>query len=135
MNYEALYEAVRIINDFRRLIRTLEANRSMMEAEVLEADKAFGDIRHFIENKKTDPKKRTKLVKLMKEFSDQRRRAKDGLAYTDALMKFLQEEKNLDQRLGKVASDMTKVRNNMDGRVYHPRVLKELFEEEEECTR
>lgn len=130
MDYEELYQAVNRINDFRRMIRTLEANRSMMEAEIIEADKAFGDIRHFVENKKTDAKTRTKLIKLMKEFSDQRRRAKDGLAYTEALMKFLQDEKNLDQRLGKVANDMTKVRNNMEGRVYHPRVLKELFEEE-----
>lgn len=130
MNYEELYEAVRIINDFRKLIRTLNSNRSLMEAEVVEADKAFGDIRHFVENKKTDAKKRTKLIKLMKEFSDSRRRAKDGLIYTEPLMKFLSEEKSLDQKLGKVASEMEKAREKMDGRVYHPRVLKALFEEE-----
>ena len=130
VNYEELYEAVRIINDFRKLIRTLNSNRSLMEAEVIEADKAFGDIRHFVENKKTDTRKRTKLIKLMKEFSDSRRRAKDGLIYTEPLMKFLSEEKGLDQKLGKIANEMEKAREKMDGRVYHPRVLKALFEED-----
>ena len=123
-------QTVHVVDEFRKLCNELNTTKNILEEEVLEADKAFGDIRHYCElHYPTTRSGKTKVCRLIKELSDRRRAAKDALAVLAPLIEFLGENPKLCNEFGKIANGMRKQLNQIEGeRHYNPRVLKELFE-------
>lgn len=124
-------EIVRTVIDFRALMGEAKTLYNALKAEEQEADRAFSDIYHYCELKyPTDPKKRTKVCQLMREWGERRRKAKDGIAILTPLVEFLEKKPTLDNELGKVANGMKSHLRQIEGaRKYNPRVIRELFEE------
>ena len=114
---------------FFKMLNELESDISINEASVKEADKAFGDIRHFCEfSYPTERKKRTEICKLIRDYSKQRREAKDFLSVAEPL---LVVRKDLCIGINKVISNMRKAYKDIENeRHYNPRVLNELFKED-----
>lgn len=122
-----LENIVKILNEYKSVINYISKNKKMWEDIVIECDKAFGDIRHYCElNYPTDRKGKTKVVKLLKDTSLERRKYKDLLQTLEPLL-----ESNYVE--GKNVSEFSRVINAVDKKykqekTYTPRVLKELFE-------
>ena len=122
-----LENIVKILNEYKSVINYISKNKKMWEDIVVECDKAFGDIRHYCElNYPTDRKGKTKVVKLLKDTSLERRKYKDLLQTLEPLL-----ESNYVE--GKNVSEFSRVINAIDKKykqekTYTPRVLKELFE-------
>lgn len=122
-----LENIVKILNEYKSVINYISKNKKMWEDIVVECDKAFGDIRHYCElNYPTDRKGKTKVVKLLKDTSLERRKYKDLLQTLEPLL-----ESNYVE--GKNVSEFSRVINAVDKKykqekTYTPRVLKELFE-------
>ena len=114
---------------FFKMLNELPSDISVNEANVKEADKAFGDIRHFCEfSYPTDRKKRTEVCKLINEYSKQRRTSKDFLSIAEPLLK---EKKDLQVALGKAIPEMRKAYKVIENeRHYNPRILNDLFKED-----
>lgn len=118
---------LKTVEDFRDLVKDVEQRVSICEAEIVEADKAFGDIRHYCELEyPTMPSKRTKVCQLIKEYSERRRRAKDELEIIKPLAEMLKKYPNLKTSICTVYNQMNNV--NRGSRYYNPRVLKDLFD-------
>ena len=110
MQYD--YErAAAIINAFRDLVMEIKSIDNACQTEIKEADMAFCDIRHKCEidypkNRST----RTKICRLMKEYSVRRRNAKETLEVITPLVRFLDKNthaSNLYRSNGKRNSTRT----------------------------
>lgn len=114
---------------FFKMLNELQSDISVSEANVKEADKAFGDIRHFCEfSYPTERKKRTEICKLIRDYSKQRREAKDFLSVAEPL---LEVKKDLCIGINKVIPNMRKAYKDIENeRHYNPRVLNDLFKED-----
>lgn len=123
---EQVYE---ITESFFKMLNELQSEVSVNQTNVNEADKAFGDIRHFCEfNYPTERKKRTSVCKLIRDYSKQRRESKDFLSVAEPLLK---EKKDLQLALGKAIPEMRKAYKVIENeRHYNPRVLNDLFKED-----
>lgn len=121
---------ITLLNEFRNLIKEVKQLESIYEAEINEMDKAFGDIRHFCElDYPVGRKEKTKVVKFIKECSDRRRKAKDNLEILKPLIAYIDAHPKFVQDIGAVANEMKNIERKQQGRIYRPRVLKELFSE------
>lgn len=125
-------QAVEIVNSFCDLVKDLKSELSIREAAVNECDKAFGDIRHFCElSYPTERKKRTQVCRLLKQYSDQRREAKDFIDVLTPLNDFFKSNPNVAQLLARANNLMKKEQAHTLGeRKYAPRILNDLFKEE-----
>lgn len=124
-------EICQIISDFYEVLKDAKSDISICSATVNEADKAFGDIRHFCEfNYPTDRKMRTKICRLINEYSKERRVAKDLIDILTPLANGY--DNNSINRMGKIVNETKKALAKTEGRAYAPRVLNELFEEEQD---
>lgn len=100
------------------------------QTEIKEADMAFCDIRHKCEidypkNRST----RTKICRLMKEYSVRRRNAKETLEVITPLVRFLDKNTHASNLIGQMANETRKaLENTRRSKVYKARVLPELFE-------
>lgn len=121
---------ITLLNEFRNLIKEVKQLESIYEVEINEMDKAFGDIRHFCElDYPVERKGKTKVVKLIKECSDRRRKAKDNLEILKPLIAYIDAHPKFVQDIGAVANEMKNIERKQQGRIYRPRILKELFSE------
>lgn len=121
-------EICKIILDFYDVLKDAKSDISICSATVNEADKAFGDIRHFCEfNYPTERKMRTKVCKLINEYSKERRVAKDLIDVLTPLANGVGND--FINKMGKIANDTKKALAKTEGRSYAPRVLNDLFEE------
>lgn len=69
------------------------------------------------------------MVKLIKECSDRRRKAKDNLEILKPLIAYIDAHPKFVQDIGAVANEMKNIERKQHGRIYRPRILKELFSE------
>lgn len=129
MQYD--YErAAAIINAFRDLVMGIKSIDKACQTEIKEADMAFCDIRHKCEidypkNRST----RTKICRLMKEYSVRRRNAKETLEVITPLVRFLDKNTHASNLIGQMANETRKaLENTRRSKVYKARVLPELFE-------
>lgn len=100
----------------------LEASRRKEEliSQLSVADKELSDIMHYIEFTHLNAAQGYNAYKLTKECRIRRRAIKNELFVLNAI---------LDRKIGEnVASEITKMLEGMDGRLYTPRVLDELFD-------
>lgn len=119
-----------IVTNFYTLVKELELDRKCCATTVNEADKAFGDIRHYCEfDYPTERKQRTKVCKLINQYSKERRIAKDFLDVTEPVASLLGAA--FLNQMGRIANDTKKALSKTEGRNYVPRVLDELFKENE----
>ncbi len=127
-------KAVETAQEFKKLLNNAKQIMSMCEAEIVEADKAFGDIRHYCElHYSSDRKKQREVCKLIHKYSNQRRFAKDVQAIMQPLADFVESAGQAKGNLEFCINNMKKELNRINGeRVYVPRVLNELFKEDED---
>lgn len=126
-------EVVDIVTKFRDLVKTIQEDARVNESIVQETDKAWGDIRHFCEFKKTarNPQK-TKLFRLIGDYGRQRRQAKNFLRVSQPLVDYIEKQPNFIKNMGTIANEMLKELKFVESEhKYSPRVLTELFEEEQ----
>ena len=122
-------EIVKIVDDFRNLLKSVKEDYQIESDKVNEADKAFGDIRHKCElDYPTSSKGKTQICRLMMEYSKQRRVAKERMQVLEPLVEFANKNGVIINLLGNVANTMTKeLRHTQSEKKYAPRVLTELF--------
>lgn len=123
-------EIVDIIHRFRDLTVEAQSIAEQCEMTIKEADKAFGDIRHYCEfNKSIDARTKTKICRLMREYSEKRREAKDTLEIISALNEYISQNREFVSNIGYIWNTTNKKWKFVNSeRVYVPRVLEELFE-------
>ena len=126
-------KAVQVAQEFKALLSKAEQVMAMCEAEIQEADKAFGDIRHYCElHYSSDRKQHRKVCKLINEYSKRRRFAKDIEAIMEPLAEFSRKQAFAKRELETAANSMAKELKRIEGeRVYVPRVLDDLFKDGE----
>lgn len=127
-------DVVKIVEDFKNLIIALESERKIHYDNVHEKDQAFGDIRHYCELSYPNSRsKRTKICQLMRDLGKERRDDKDFLEITQPLADFLTSmPKTLKGNLGNASNNMRKaLLRTQNERVYVPRILNDLFGEED----
>lgn len=61
--------------------------------------------------------------------SDRRRKAKDNLEILKPLIAYIDAPPKFVQNIGAVANEMKNIERKQQGRIYRPRILKELFSE------
>lgn len=124
-------EIIETMERFRNLINEADSIVKQCEMDINEADKAFGDIRHYCElNSGIESTKKTKICKLIRDYSARRRRAKDTLAVIGGLAELLKKDNSMKYNVCKVVNDAKKSWRFISGeRRYTPRVLDELFED------
>lgn len=122
----SLEEIVEVLANFKEVMNYVRQNHSVWDSTVQECDKAFGDIRHYCELQyPTQRKDKTKVVRLIHDFSVKRRECKDYLEVLAPLFESsLVEEKQL-MNLNRVINQIKK--NQDRNKKYMPRVLDELF--------
>ena len=124
-----MYQQIRkTFDDFRKIIRQMDSQANQWSDEVKECDKAFGDIRHYCEFNRLDRATKTKVTKLITDYSARRRIAKDNLIVLDQFIAYSRSHLPSLNELDKIAGDMKKQAIYVEGqRVYNPRVVTELF--------
>lgn len=125
-------EAVKILMDFKELMNELNSIIGANEQTIVEADKAFGDLRHYCEFfYPTERKDKTKVVKLINEYSVKRRKAKDTVNILSPLNEVKIRNKTVFENLNKAINDANReYQRTLGERKYAPRVLDELFKGE-----
>jgi chromosomal replication initiation ATPase DnaA len=127
-----IYQQVKeTFDSYRKILREIDSLANQWEAEVKECDQAFSDIRHYCEfNKKNvDRATKTKITKLLADYSERRRIAKDNLIVLNQFIAYGRSHTSVLSELDKIAGDIKKQAAYVTGqRVYNPRVLTELFE-------
>lgn len=122
-------EVARIVGEFRDLIKDIKSDANICSETINEADKAFGDIRHYCELKY--PVKRsskTKVCRLIHDYSLERRIAKDYLEVITPLVEYLEGHPGLVNDIGRIANQINKTSSFVNSeRKYVPRVLEDLF--------
>lgn len=129
---KTLEEAVKILKDFKELMNELDTSIKANEQVVNEADKAFGDLRHYCEfhypTKRSD---KTKVVQLMNYYSVRRREAKDTINALSPLMKVKLAYRPAFENLNRAINEANKeFQKTLGERKYAPRVLDNLFKGE-----
>lgn len=124
-------DVYRIVSEFRDLANECEILMRVADEDINEADKAFGDIRHYCElNYPVERHDKTRVCQLIKQYSDQRRRAKNFKEVLTPLSEFI-KLKDVSRGIGTMANSTRKKHDfiNSDRR-YEPRILNELFKGE-----
>ena len=125
-NKYTLEEIVKVLSEFKDVMNYIRQNQSVWDSAVQECDKAFGDIRHYCELQyPTQRRDKTKVVRLIHDFSVKRRQCKDYLEVLNPLFESnLIEEKQL-MNVNRIINQIKK--NQEKNRAYKPRVLEDLF--------
>lgn len=122
-----------IISNFKTLVNELPSIVEACNAEIVEADKAFGDLRHYCElSPSLTRSQKTQVCAHMKRYSKRRRAAKDLLRLLTPIWEFMQANKPFRGAMGTIANKTNNQLQQIKGqRVYTPRVLEELFNDRE----
>lgn len=122
----SLEEIVEVLANFKEVMNYVRQNHSVWDSTVQECDKAFGDIRHYCELQyPTQRKDKTKVVRLIHDFSVKRRECKD---YLEVLAPLFESSLVEEKQLMNVNRVINQIKKNQDrNKKYMPRVLDELF--------
>lgn len=122
---------VNTIISFRELLVNCQSLVTQLNLDIKECDKAFCDVRHYCEfNDDITPEKEHELCNILRNFSLKRRNDKNILQLLTPLFEVTKDNPKIIPTIGKLANDTNKeyIRNTAE-KSYLPRVLKELFEE------
>lgn len=122
----SLEEIVETLAKFKEVMNYVRQNHSVWDSTVQECDKAFGDIRHYCELQyPTQRRDKTKVVRLIHDFSVKRRQCKD---YLEVLAPLFESNLVEEKQLMNVNRIINQIKKNQDkNKKYMPRVLEELF--------
>ena len=122
----SLEEIVETLAKFKEVMNYVRQNHSVWDSTVQECDKAFGDIRHYCELQyPTQRKDKTKVVRLIHDFSIKRRQCKD---YLEVLAPLFESSLVEEKQLMNVNRIINQIKKNQDkNKKYMPRILEELF--------
>lgn len=126
-------EVVRVVDDFRNIVKQMESVQNILEDTIVESDKAFGDVRHYIELKDVAMTRHEKSVvcKALKNASKERREAKKTKEVLTPMFEYLSTHKSFMSDMGKLANDLKKAKNKVDSpHAYKVRVLTDIFGED-----
>lgn len=128
MNFD-LKQDVKTINDFKEIIKNIQETYRINNDIIVECDKAMGDVRHYCElsypTKRTD---KTKVCKLMHDYSVKRREAKDTISAIEPLVNLLKANKDFLSKFNQAINEMNKNTKRIESdKIYTPRVLTKLF--------
>ena len=125
-------EYLDIINKFRKLLRDLPNIQKRISDTIHDADSAFGDIRHKLElDYPTTRKERTAICKAIKDYSIERRKAKNEENVVKELYDLSVKYPKLANDLDDIAGKMNKAIKDIEkDRVYHVRILNNMFGDE-----
>lgn len=123
----SLLEAVETVRKFRLLIKDIDYYLNWCADEIATADKAFSDVRHFIElSPDLDSMEENAMVTLIKDYSRSRRKAKDFEAVLEPLKELVDANPKLLQDIGKANNEMERKYRETNGpRSYRYRVLED----------
>ena len=126
-----LKSAVDTIDAYRKLVNEVGHEICACDDEIVECDKAFGDIRHCCElNYPLTRSQKSTICKIMREFSRRRRAAKDKKYVLEPLWEYLTDSKGKVNEIGKMANEINRRYAYVTGeRKYVPRVLDNIFEQ------
>jgi predicted glycosyltransferase len=122
-------EVKQTVEDFRKIVREITPSVIYFKEEISTCDKAFSDIRHYVETNKPDRKMQRKITQLIKQYSDRRRIAKDNLLVLSPLEAFVSKQRiwnELNTVSGEMKRQITYIEKE---RHYNPRVIKDLFDQ------
>lgn len=123
-------EIVKVTDDFRNAIKQLDSVQSQLEMIITDSDKAFGDVRHFIEFKDCAFTRHEKsvLCKALKEASETRRKAKVTKEVLTPIFEYINSHKSFISDIGRLANDLKKAKEKAEKpHAYKVRVLQDLF--------
>lgn len=122
-------EKIDILSNAKDVLNSIQELERMCADEVVECDKALGDIRHYCEiNYPTERSKKNKVCRLMRDYSVRRRKAKDTLSVIAPIIAFVKEHgKELQKFNAGINQSKKELKRIQSDRMYTPRVLKELF--------
>ena len=126
-------EIVKVTDDFRNAIKQLDSIQSQLEMIITDADRAFGDVRHYIELKNDAMTRHEKTVvcKALKNASKERREAKKTKEVLTPMFEYLSTHKSFMSDMGKLANDLKKAQSKVDApHAYKVRVLTDIFGED-----
>lgn len=106
-----------------------------LQDEQFKCEQAIRDIEHYVENNKVGRTQSVQLIRELKKYRIQRREIKDTIETLELLSNYFNERKEvwntLQNRLGQARNIIKKVSTD---RHYNPRVLYELFGQEQPKT-
>ena len=126
-------EVVRVVDDFRNMVKQMESVQNILEDTIVESDKAFGDVRHYIELKDVAMTRHEKSVvcRALKDASNERRKAKRAKEVLTPMFEFLSTHKSFVSDIGKLANDLKKSKQKVEApHSYKVRVLTDIFGED-----
>jgi hypothetical protein len=128
---EMYSKVVKSIQLFKESLNELESIRNQCEVEISNCDKAICDIRHFCELQCPNTyRDKTKVCKLLTEYTKSRRIAKDTLFVLKPLLDYSLNHSYLRNEISIISNNMAKSKDRIDnGRVYVPRLLVDLFKD------
>ena len=123
---------LKALDDFRKSLREMETIRNTLNTIIHEADSAIGDCRHKIElDYPTTRKERTAICKTIREYSIERRKAKNAEQVLNELFAFADNHKQLINELDNLYGKMKKAKESVEKeKTYKVRVLHNLFGDE-----
>lgn len=131
-------EIVQAVKDFKEALVYVQSNYSYWNNVVQDCDKAFGDIRHYCELQyPTRRKNRTKVCQLLRDYSIERRKYKDLVQVTKPIFEISENMDNKSKNfLFTQIKEACKLNEQTQPgtRYYRPRIVTELFEENETDT-
>lgn len=129
MDYNKYLDA---LNAFRKSLRDMDTIRNTLNTIIHEADSAIGDCRHKIElDYPTTRKERTAICKTIREYSIERRKAKNAEQVLNELFTFADNHKQLINELDNLYGKMKKAKESVEKeKTYKVRVLTEMFGDE-----
>lgn len=122
-----------IISSFKVLVNELPSIVETCNAEIVEADKAFCDLRHYCElSTSLTRSQKTQVCAHIRRYSKRRRAAKDLLRLLTPLWEYTQGNKPFRNAMGTIANKTNNQLQQIKGqRIYTPRVLEELFNDKQ----
>lgn len=126
-------EVVKVTDDFRNLVKQMESVQNILEDTITDADRAFGDVRHYIELKDVAMTRHEKSVvcRALKDASNERRKAKRAKEVLTPMFEFLSTHKSFVSDIGKLANDLKKSKQKVEApHAYKVRVLTDIFGED-----
>lgn len=118
-----MYEYTKDIEAFLKTLKSAEENNRMSKEQLVYEDKLLQDILHKLELEDLNYSERAKLATQLKNSRKNRRKAKDTIEFTDAILEWLENNKKPVEQLKQVLGKLRKIKEVQGARQYTPRIM------------
>lgn len=109
------------VESFLVFLRDADQKNAMALADLGEAEQQTQDILHAVELGKYNTRRTARLTQKLREVRQQRRKAKDTLAFTEYIVTWAEENRAVIKSLERLLGDLRKLERRNHYRVYTPR--------------